>query len=169
VKLARALSPFALRRHEGMKSAAREWGKLAVCLSSFDAVFRENQANCQFALPFSEGEMEISERKVGKVTVIKIQGQAVIDQQPERLSQLARERLQAGDRLFVVNLAGCSRMDSTALGELVKSQKMVADCEGVMKLAEVPLNLRGLFIVTNLTQILEIFDREQQAINSFGA
>ena len=113
--------------------------------------------------------MEISERKVGKITVIKIQGQAVLDQKPERLSQLARERLQAGDRLFVVNLADCSRMDSTALGELVKSQRMVADCEGVIKLAEVPLSLRGLFIVTNLTQILEIFDREQQAINSFGA
>ena len=113
--------------------------------------------------------MEITERKVGKITVIKIQGQAVIDQKPELLSQLARERLQLGDRLFVVNLADCSRMDSTALGELVKSQKMVADCEGVLKLAEVPLNLRGLFVVTNLTQILEIFDKEQQAINSFGA
>jgi anti-anti-sigma factor len=113
--------------------------------------------------------MEISERKVGKVTVIKVQGQAIINQQPERLSQLARERLQAGDRLFVVNLSDCSRMDSTALGELVKSQRMIADCEGVIKLAEVPLNLRGLFIVTNLTQILEIFDKEQQAINSFGA
>src|SRR5262247_1810556 len=116
-----------------------------------------------------ENEMEISERKVGKITVIKIQGQAVLDQKPERLSQLARERLQAGDRLFVVNLADCSRMDSTALGELVKSQRMIADCEGVIKLAEVPLSLRGLFIVTNLVEILEIFDKEQQAINSFGA
>jgi hypothetical protein len=46
---------------------------------------------------------------------------------------------------------------------------MVADCEGVMKLAEVPLTLRGLFMVTNLAQVLEIFDKEQQAINSFGA
>jgi anti-anti-sigma factor len=113
--------------------------------------------------------MEITERKIGKITIIKIQGQAVLDQKPERLSQLARDRLQAGDRLFVLNLAGCSRMDSTALGELVKSQKLVADCEGVMKLAEVPSNLRGLFVVTNLTEVLEIFDREQQAINSFGA
>src|SRR5215467_14882292 len=109
--------------------------------------------------------MEISERKVGKITVIKVQGQAIINQQPERLSQLARERLQAGDRLFVINLSDCSRMDSTALGELVKSQRMVADCEGVMKLAEVSLSLRGLFIVTNLVRILEILDREQQAIN----
>jgi len=113
--------------------------------------------------------MEISERKVGKITVIKIQGQAIIDRQTERLSKLVRDRLQAGDRLFVANLSDCSRMDSTGLGELVKSQRMVADCEGVLKLAEVPLNLRGLFIVTNLVEILEIFDKEQQAINSFGA
>jgi len=113
--------------------------------------------------------MEISERKIGKVTVVKIQGQAIIDRQTERLSKLVRDRLQAGDRLFVVNLADCSRMDSTGLGELVKSQRMVADCEGVVKLAEVPLSLRGLFIVTNLVEILEIFDKEQQAINSFGA
>lgn len=113
--------------------------------------------------------MEISERKIGRISVIKIQGQAVIDQKTERLSQLMRERLQAGGRLFVINLADCSRMDSTGLGELVKSQKMVADCEGVMKLVEVPLNLRGLFVVTNLTEVMEIFDKEQQAINSFGA
>ena len=113
--------------------------------------------------------MEISDHKVGKITIIKIQGQAVIDQKPERLSQFARECLQAGDRLFVINLAGCLRMDSTGLGELVKSHKLVGDCEGVMKLAEVALHLRGLFVVTNLTEIMEIFDKEQQAINSFGA
>ena len=113
--------------------------------------------------------MEISERKVGKITIIKIQGQAIIDQKTERLSQLVRERLQAGERLFVINLADCSRMDSTGLGELVKSHKLIADCEGVMKLAEVALHLRGLFVVTNLTEIMEIFNKEQQAINSFGA
>src|SRR5215475_1035997 len=73
----------------------------------------------------SEDEMEISDRKVGKITIIKVQGQAVIDQKPERLSQLTRDRLQAGDRLFVINLSSCSRMDSTGLGELVKSQKLV--------------------------------------------
>jgi anti-sigma B factor antagonist len=113
--------------------------------------------------------MEITERKIGKITIIKIQGQAIIDQKTEQLSSLVRERLQAGERLFVINLADCSRLDSTGIGELVKSHKLVADCEGVVKLAEVPLSLRGLFIVTNLVEVLEIFDKEQQAINSFGA
>jgi hypothetical protein len=29
----------------------KRYGKLAVCLDSFDAAFREDRANCQFALP----------------------------------------------------------------------------------------------------------------------
>ena len=40
-----------------MSVATRGLGKLAVCLDSFDAAFRENQANCQFALHFSEANM----------------------------------------------------------------------------------------------------------------
>jgi anti-anti-sigma factor len=113
--------------------------------------------------------MEITEQKIGRITVIRIQGQSVIDQRPERLSQLVRDHLQDGDRLFVLNLAECVRMDSTGLGEVVRSQRLISDSEGVMKLAEVPLTLRGLFVVTNLIEILEIFDKERQAINSFGA
>jgi anti-anti-sigma factor len=113
--------------------------------------------------------MEIRENKVGKITVIKLNGQAVLNEQPERLSQLVYDRLQAGDRLFVINLSDCFRMDSTGIGELVKAHKLVTECEGVMKLAEVPLSLRGLFVVTNLTEVMEFYDKQQTAINSFGA
>lgn len=113
--------------------------------------------------------MEISEHQVGRITIIKVDGQAVINNKPERLSQLIQQHLQAGERLFVVNLADCQRMDSTGLGELIKSQKLVSDGEGVLKLACVPLRLRGLIIATNLVQIMEIFDTEQAAINSFGS
>jgi hypothetical protein len=49
----------ALRRLERMKIAARGWGELEVCLDSFDAVFRENRANFQFALPFSAGVVRV--------------------------------------------------------------------------------------------------------------
>jgi anti-sigma B factor antagonist len=113
--------------------------------------------------------MKISERKVGRITILKIEGEAVISAHPEYMSQLVEERLEAGERLFVVNLASCLRMDSTGLGELIKSLKLVANCEGVLKLACVPLRVRGLIVATNLTQILEIYDGEQEAINSFGS
>ncbi|MCI0664015.1 MAG: STAS domain-containing protein, partial [Acidobacteria bacterium] len=85
--------------------------------------------------------MDISERKVGRITVVNVQGQAIINAQPERLSQLVGNHLKSGERLFVVNLSDCYRMDSTGLGELIKSQKLVSDYEGVLKLACVPLRL----------------------------
>lgn len=113
--------------------------------------------------------MEISEHKIGKVRVLNVQGQAILNAQPERLSQTLQAHLKTGERLFVINLADCQRMDSTGLGELIRSQKMVADSEGVLKLASVPLRLRGLIVATNLTEVLEIFENEQAAINSFGA
>jgi len=113
--------------------------------------------------------MQINESKIGRVTVIKVQGQAILNEKPEQLSQVTRNRLQAGDRLFVVNLSDCIRMDSTGLGELVKAHKLVSDCEGMLKLAKVPPVLRSLLSVTNLEQIVEIFESEQAAINSFGA
>jgi anti-anti-sigma factor len=113
--------------------------------------------------------MDLSERKVGRIRIVNVMGEAVINAKPERLSQLLRDHLQAGERLFVLSLADCQRMDSSGLGELIKSHKLVADFEGVLKLACVPLRLRGLIVVTNLTEVLEIFDSEQAAINSFGA
>ena len=113
--------------------------------------------------------MELSERKVGRIRIVSIRGDAVINGKPERLSQKISDHLQAGERLFVLSLSDCQRMDSSGLGELIKSHKLVADSEGLLKLACVPLRLRGLIVVTNLTEIVEIFDSEQAAINSFGA
>src|SRR5262245_51884041 len=57
-----------------MRIAARGEGKLAVCLDSFDAAFRENMANCQFALHCSEETCAMSikafEPKFMKVGVL---------------------------------------------------------------------------------------------------
>lgn len=113
--------------------------------------------------------MEINERKIGKVTVLEVKGQANLSTHPEKLSQLVSERLEAGDRLFVINLAECNRMDSMGLGELIKSYVSVTRKEGVLKLASVPLKLRGIISVAKLPEVLEIFDNDQAAINSFGA
>ena len=113
--------------------------------------------------------MEIRERQLGRITILNLSGQAILSAAPEGLSQVVRGHLEAGDRLFVLNLADCSKMDSTGLGELVKAQRLVADGKGVLKLARVPPALRSLFIVTNLTELVEIFETEQAAINSFGA
>ena len=111
--------------------------------------------------------MEISERRVGKVTVIEMKGDANIGASYEPFQQVVRERLSAGERQFVVNLAECAWIDSTGLGELIKSLVHVMRQGGELKLANVPHKVKGILSVTNLTQVFDIFDDEQAAISSF--
>jgi anti-sigma B factor antagonist len=118
--------------------------------------------------------MEISERQVeavtkADVTVIHVKGQVNISARPERLQQLVRARLSEGARRFVVNLAECSWMDSTGLGELITSLVTITRQGGSLKLAQVPQAVRGILTVSNLTQVFEIYEDEQGAINSFAA
>ena len=112
--------------------------------------------------------MEISEHKIGRVTILKVAGEIGLNAHPEQLSQVLGARLQTGQRLFVLNLAECQRLDSMGLGELIKAQKTVQDKDGVIKLAQVPLRVRSVITVANLDQVLEMFQTEQAAINSFG-
>lgn len=112
--------------------------------------------------------MEISEHKIGRVTVLKVAGEIGLNARTEQLSQLLGARLNMGDRLFVINLAECPRLDSLGLGELVKAQKIVRDQDGVLKLADVPLRLRSVILMANLATVLEMFQTERAAINSFG-
>jgi len=113
--------------------------------------------------------MEISERKVGQVTEIGVKGRVNISAHPERLRQLIRERLSAGERQFVINFAECEWMDSTGLGELITSLVTTARHGGALKLANVPPSVRGILTISNLMQVFEIFESEQAAIDSFNA
>jgi anti-sigma B factor antagonist len=111
--------------------------------------------------------MELNERKVGEVTVIALKGDANISAQLDLFQQLVRDRLSAGERRFVVNLTECNWIDSSGLGELIKALVHVMRQGGNLKLAGVPHKVRGLLSVTNLTQVFELYEDEQAAINSF--
>jgi len=112
--------------------------------------------------------MEISECKIGQVSVIRVKGQADVDGHPEKLPQVVHQHLEAGEREFICNLADCTYMDSTGLGELVRSFVEVTDKKGVVKLACVPRRLRDTFTITRLIDVVEIYESEQAALASFG-
>jgi anti-sigma B factor antagonist len=115
--------------------------------------------------------MEISESRIesgrGGVTVLRIKGRANVSAAPERLPQLVRERLEKGERRFIINLAECEWMDSAGLGQLITSLVTAIRRGGALKLASVPHSVRGLLTISNLTQVFETFDNEQAAIQSF--
>ena len=112
--------------------------------------------------------MQINERKISAVNVLNLVGELSATRHPEILSTHVSALLASGERLFIINLKECLRLDSMGLGELVKVYALIEAKQGLLKLAEVPLRLRGLVVATNLAEVLEIYDTEREAINSFG-
>jgi len=112
--------------------------------------------------------MEIREHKIGRITILRVSGQATMTAEPQRLSAAVSDHLGEGDRLFIIDLSDCQRMDSMGLGEIVKTYRLVNEKEGVVKLASVPLPLRGTISAVKLAGVLEVYDSERAAVNSFG-
>jgi anti-sigma B factor antagonist len=111
--------------------------------------------------------MQISERKVGAVTVIDLKGEAKARGQYDGFQQIVQQRIDAGHRHFVVNLAECQWIDSAGLGELIRSFTHVMRQGGELKLASAPEKIGNILKVTNLTQVIELFETEDSAVRSF--
>jgi anti-sigma B factor antagonist len=112
--------------------------------------------------------MQISERKVGSVIVIDMKGEAKRRGQYDEFQRIVRDQMDAGQTAFVVNLSECIWIDSAGLGELIRSFAQVMRQGGGLKLACATQKVRNILNVTNLSQVIDVFDTEEAAIRSFA-
>ena len=111
--------------------------------------------------------LEIQQREREGVLILDLNGRLTVG--PE--ASIFRERMQklvdTGRRQIILNLAQVDYIDSTGLGALVMCYTSLHRAGGSVKLLN--LSRRGiqLLIMTKLTTIFEVFDDEQNAINSF--
>jgi anti-sigma B factor antagonist len=66
-----------------------------------------------------------------------------------------------------LNLAGTDYIDSTGLGTLVVSFTRLRKAGGRLRLLNVNRRNIELLVLTKLTTVFELFDDEQNAVNSF--
>ena len=117
----------------------------------------------------TEGEtVKIETRRIGDVCILEISGEIRIGPPTAMLRQKSRELIEAGERLFVLNMLEVPWLDSSGLGEVFASYKRAREHEG-----EVKLVLRGksysLFTITQLDKVFEIFDNPEDAVASFSS
>jgi anti-sigma B factor antagonist len=74
-----------------------------------------------------------------------------------------------GVRQIVLNFSDVPYTDSVGLSILVRARLTVNQHGGELKLTGVPRYLAGLLHVTRLSTVLECFDDEAAAIQSFGS
>jgi anti-sigma B factor antagonist len=111
--------------------------------------------------------MQASQRHVADVVIVDIAGRITFGEGSTLLRQLVRENLEQGNKKILLNLRDVGYIDSTGLGELIKSYTTVRSQGGQFKLVQVNERVHDLLRMTKLHLVLEIEADEAAAIRSF--
>lgn len=114
--------------------------------------------------------MEIGQRAVGAVTVLELVGKLALNEGlPDALLKdtIAGAMLQ-GCRQFMLSLGRVSQVDTSGLAMLVAAQITVVKRGGRLSLLNPTKRFRELLGITRLNTFFEVFDTEQDAIESFA-
>lgn len=111
--------------------------------------------------------MRITERTVGGVTVLDLDGKIVLGEGDDVLRDKVREVIAAGHRKVLLNLADVPYVDSAGLGELVRCHTRMVKTGGNIKLLNLTSRMQDLLQITKLVTVFETFESEDSATGSF--
>ncbi|HZQ17608.1 MAG TPA: STAS domain-containing protein [Terriglobales bacterium] len=75
---------------------------------------------------------------------------------------------ESGKKNIVLNLGGVTYVDSSGLGELVKTHVTIRNLQGEVKLVNLSKRVKELLQMTKLVSVFDIYEDEASAIVSFG-
>jgi len=112
--------------------------------------------------------MTLTERRIGNVVVLDFAGRLALGDATERLHDKINSLVQQDQRSIVMNLSRLDSMDSSGLGELVRSHSSVAARGGRVRLVNVAKRAYDLLVLTKLLTVFDVFDSEEAAVGSFS-
>jgi len=113
--------------------------------------------------------MEITKRKVGDVAIFDLSGKLTIGKGDVVLRETLVDELENGGKQVLVNLDSVTTIDSSGLGELIRSKVTATSHQAEVKLLHVNIKARKLLTMAQLVGVFEMFDDEELAVASFSA
>ena len=112
--------------------------------------------------------MEITERELEGIKVLDLKGKITGGEGDAKLKQRIVELIGAGHRRIVIDLAGVPYLNSSGLGEIIRCLSTAERAGGRIKLSNLNRRLIDLLTVTKLDSILDAYDTDADAVESFG-
>jgi len=113
-------------------------------------------------------KMQTATRQTGDVTVLDVSGRITLGEGNVVLREIVRELADKGTKRIVLNLGGVNYIDSSGVGELVKTHTTIRNKGGELKLANLNQRVHDLLEMTRLSTVFDIYGDEATAIKSFG-
>lgn len=101
------------------------------------------------------------------VVIVDLEGKLTIGEGDVQLREEIRELLGDGKKKILVNMQGVKMMDSSGLGELVRTRESAQNAGATIKLLHVEDKVQEVLEMTRLIGIFETFDDEIDAVASF--
>ncbi len=111
--------------------------------------------------------LEIRQREREGITILDLAGRITVGEEASRLREMLRTLTASGVQKVILNLHGVDYIDSTGLGAMVVCYTSLRKQGGRVKLENVNRRQVELLVFTKLTTVFEIFNDEQDAVNSF--
>ena len=111
--------------------------------------------------------MDLRSRSAGPVAILELAGRFDSYVAPPVAEWLEKNAVGVPP-LIVVNLAGVSFVDSTALATLVGAMKDCRRKQGDLHLCGLQQPVRVIFELTRLDRVFKTFTSEDEAIRAFG-
>jgi anti-sigma B factor antagonist len=111
-------------------------------------------------------QLKLTTRTVDGILVVNCDGRIVFGEESAELRDTVKKLLGQSNRI-VLNLAGVTYIDSGGLGTLVALYTTAHNVGGAVKLSNLTQRVGDLLQVTKLLTVFEVYDTEDDAIQSF--
>lgn len=112
--------------------------------------------------------MKLDRREIRGVVVLDLEGKILGGEDSEPLRREIDRALKERTPRLLLNLAEVPWLNSSGLGVLLAGYLRIREQGGEVKFLGVQERVKGILITTKLVHVLEVFDDEQEAIDSFA-
>ena len=112
--------------------------------------------------------MEIHTRTIGEVHVLDISGKITLGDATKTMRHTISDLLENGGKKILLNLTNVNYIDSSGIGELVRSYTTVTNKGRQLKLLNLTAKVRELLVITKLLTVFQVYENEQAAVASFA-
>jgi anti-sigma B factor antagonist len=111
--------------------------------------------------------MQIQEKKIGNILIVKPSEKRIDASMATDFKGKMIDRINAGNKRIVLDLAGVDFIDSSGLGAIVSSLKSIGD-DGDLVISGINDTVMTLFRLTRMNRVFQIFSTEEEALKALS-
>jgi anti-sigma B factor antagonist len=112
--------------------------------------------------------MQTTIRQIDDVAIVSVSGRITLGEGNVMLREMVRELMDKGSKKILLNLGEVEYVDSSGVGELVRTYTTVRNQGGEFKLVNLSQRVNDLLQMTRLCAVFDIEKDEASALKSLG-